>query len=198
LMNRHYCMTVNNIKVETLNPRNIIAKLYTNDYNTEYKIELINRINKHYLHKAEQNAMKERISKNMMLNYTRAKNQRYRIHRYNQLMDYKRFFTRKRAYNADHYPVVNVALQNTTNTTNTKNITDIITTESIQSIPQKISEPIAVESKAIESKAVKPKITKPKIKIDIIGKSKVTLKKIIGANNKLRICSHKYVSNKHK
>ena len=201
LMNRHYCMTVNNIKVETLNPRNIIAKLYTNDYNTEYKIELINRINNHYLHKAEQNAMKERISKNMMLNYTRAKNQRYRIHRYNQLMDYKRFFTRKRAYNADHYPVVNVALQNTTNTTNTtntKNIIDVITNESIQSIPQKISEPIAVESKAVESKSVKTKITKPKIKIDIIGKSKVTLKKIIGANNKLRICSHKYVSNKHK
>jgi len=113
-------------------------------------------------------------------------------------MDYKSFFTRKRAYNAQHYPVVNVALQNTTNTTNTKNIIDVITNESIQSIPQKISEPIAVESKAIESKSVKTKITKPKIKIDIIGKSKVTLKKIIGANNKLRICSHKYVSNKHK
>lgn len=206
LMNRHYCMTVNNIKVETLNPRNIIAKLYTNDYNAEYKIELINRINKHYLHKAEQHNMKDCISKNMMLNYTRAKNQRYRIHRYNQLMNYKSFFTRKRDYNAEHYPVVNVALQNTTNTTNTtntKNINDIITNESIQSIPQKISEPIAVESraiesKAIESKAIKTKITKPKIKIDIIGKSKVTLKKIIGANNKLRICSHKYVSNKHK
>ena len=139
----------------------------------------------------------------MMLNYTRSKNQRYRIHRYNQLMNYKSFFTRKRAYNAQHYPVVNVALQNTTNTTNTKNITDVITNESIQSIPQKISEPIAVESraiesKAVESKAIKTKITKPKIKIDIIGKSKVTLKKIIGANNKLRICSHKYVSNKHK
>ena len=193
LMNRHYCMTVNNIKVETLNPRNIIAKLYTNDYNTDYKIELINRINKHYLHKAEQNAIKDRISKNMRLNYTRAKNQRYRIHRYNSLINNMAFFTRKRAYNAEHYPVVNVALQNTTNTTNTKNINDAITKESIQSIPQKISEPIAVESKAI-----KTKITKPKIKIDIIGKSKVTLKKIIGANNKLRICSHKYVSNKHK
>jgi uncharacterized delta-60 repeat protein len=47
LMNRHYSMIVNNIKVETLNPRNIIAKLYTNGYNADYKIELIKRINKH-------------------------------------------------------------------------------------------------------------------------------------------------------
>ena len=201
LMNRHYCMTVNNIKVETLNPKNIIAKLYTNDYNTDYKIELINRINKHYLHKARQSEFKENVYKNMMLNYTRSKNQRYRIHRYNQLMDYKSFFTRKRAYNAEHYPVVNVALQNTTNTTNitnTKNINDIITNESIQHVPQILREPVLVEPKAVESKAVKPHITKSKIKIDIIGKSKVTLKKIVGANNKLRICSHKYVGNKHK
>jgi uncharacterized delta-60 repeat protein len=202
LMNRHYCMTVNNIKVETLNPKNIIAKLYTNDYNADYKIELINRINKHYLHKAHQSEFKENVYKNMMLNYTRSKNQRYRIHRYNPLIDYTSFFTRKRSSNDQRYPIVNVALQNATNTTT------VVDKELIQHIPQKINEPVlvepkaveseAVESKTVESKTVKPHITKSKIKIDIIGKNKVTLKRIVGANNKLRICSHKYVGNKHK
>ena len=192
LMNRHYCMTVNNIKVETLNPKNIIAKLYTNDYSDDYKIELIKRINKHYLHKADHSQFKENVSKNMMLNYTRSKNQRYRIHRYNPLIDYTSFFTRKRAYNADHYPVVNVALQNTTNTTK------VVDKESIQHVPQILSEPVLVEPKAVEPEAIKTKITRPKIKIDIIGKNKVTLKRIVGANNKLRICSHKYVGNKRK
>ena len=200
LMNRHYCMTVNNIKVETLNPKNIIAKLYTNNYNADYKIELINRINKHYLHKAYQSEFKENVSKNMMLNYTRSKNQRYRIHRYNPLIDYTSFFTRKRSSNDQRYPIVNVALQNATNTTNT---TTVVNKEIIQHIPQKINEPVlvepkVVEPKAVEPKAVKPHITKSKIKIDIIGKNKVTLKRIVGANNKLRICSHKYVGNKHK
>jgi len=192
LMNRHYCMTVNNIKVETLNPKNIIAKLYTNDYNDDYKIELIKRINKHYLHKADHSQFKENVSKNMMLNYTRSKNQRYRIHRYNPLIDYTSFFTRKRAYNADHYPVVNVALQNTTNTTK------VVDKESIQHVPQILSEPVLVEPKAVEPESIKTKITRPKIKIDIIGKNKVTLKRIVGANNKLRICSHKYIGNKRK
>ena len=181
LMNGHYCMTVNNIKVETLNPRNIIAKLYTNDYNTDYKIELINRINKHYLHKAHQSEFKENVYKNMMLNYTRSKNQRYRIHRYNPLIDYTSFFTRKRSSNDQRYPIVNVALQNATNTTNitnTKNINDIITNESIQHVPQILREPVLVEPKAVEPKAVEPKavepktikthITKPKIKIDTL------------------------------
>ena len=191
LMNRHYCMTVNNIKVETLNPRNIIAKLYTNDYNTEYKIELIRRINKHYLHKADQDNMKERIYKNMILNYTRSKNQRYRIHRYNQLMNYKSFFTRKRAYNAEHYPVVNVALQNTAPITPIEPIappTSIVQNE----LPTYIPLPPSTH------KPSNPKINKSKIKIDITGKNNVTLKKIMVANNKVRICSHKYVSNKHK
>jgi uncharacterized delta-60 repeat protein len=188
LMTKHYSMIVNNIKVETLDPNNIIAKLYTKDYNSDYKIELINRINKHYLNKAKQYVIKEGISKNMMLNYTRTKTQRYRIHRYHPLLNNMTIFTRKRSYDAHYCPVLNVALQNTTNT---NNITDVTTKESIQTIPQKISNPISVENKAIKSK-----ITRPKIKIDIIGKNKVTLKKIIGANNKLRICSHKYVSNK--
>ena len=183
-----FVYSVNNIKVETLDPNNIIAKLYTKDYNSDYKIELINRINKHYLNKAKQYVIKEGISKNMMLNYTRTKTQRYRIHRYHPLLNNMTIFTRKRSYDAHYCPVLNVALQNTTNT---NNITDVTTKESIQTIPQKISNPISVENKAIKSK-----ITRPKIKIDIIGKNKVTLKKIIGANNKLRICSHKYVSNK--
>lgn len=202
LMNRHYCMIVNNIKVETLNPRNIIAKLYTNDYNTEYKIELIRRINKHYLHKADQDNMKERIYKNMILNYTRSKNQRYRIHRYNQLMDYKSFFTRKRAYNAEHYPVVNVALQNVAlqNTAHPEPPTSTAPIEPIAP-PTSIVQnelPTYIPLPPSTHKPSNPKINKSKIKIDITGKNNVTLKKIMIANNKIRICSHKYVSNKHK
>ena len=82
--------------------------------------------------------------------------------------------------------------------TNTTNTTKVVDKESIQHVPQILSEPVLVEPKAVEPEAIKTKITRPKIKIDIIGKNKVTLKRIVGANNKLRICSHKYVGNKHK
>jgi uncharacterized delta-60 repeat protein len=55
LMEKHYIMNVNNIRVETLNPRNIVAKLYTNEHTPEEKAKIIleinetskNNINKH-------------------------------------------------------------------------------------------------------------------------------------------------------
>ena len=190
LMNGHYSMIVNNIKVETLNPRNIIAKLYTNGYNTDYKIELINRINKHYLRNAEQRVIKEGMYKNMMLNYTRAKNQRYIIHRYNQLMNYKAFFTRKRAHNIPSFPVPNVAsvasVASVPNIPNVASVASVAEKELLKPIPQP----------PVEYKPSKPNIIKSKIKIDTIGKNKVTLKKIIGTNNKIRIFSYKYTGSK--
>jgi len=193
LMNGHYSMIVNNIKVETLNPRNIIAKLYTNGYNADYKIELINRINKHYLRNAEQRVIKEGMYKNMMLNYTRAKNQRYIIHRYNQLMNYKAFFTRKRAHNIPSFPVPNVA--SVANVTSVANVANVANVASVANVAQKESlKPIP--QPPIEYKPSKPIIAKTKIKIDTIGKNKVTLKKIIGTNNKVRIFSYKYTTNK--
>jgi uncharacterized delta-60 repeat protein len=202
LMNRHYSMIVNNIKVETLNPKNIIAKLYTNGYNADYKIELINRINKYYLRNAEQRVIKEGMYKNMMLNYTRAKNQRYRIHRYNQLMNYKAFFTRKRAHNIPSFPVPNVAsVASVTNVANVANVASVASVASVTnvasvaSVAQKESlKP--VPQPPIEYKPSNPIIAKSKIKIDTIGKNKVTLKKIIGTNNKIRIFSYKYTGSK--
>jgi uncharacterized delta-60 repeat protein len=55
LMERHYIINVNNMRVETLNPKNIVAKLYTNKHTPEEKTKLIleinemskNNINKH-------------------------------------------------------------------------------------------------------------------------------------------------------
>ena len=47
-----------------------------------------------------------------------------------------------------------------------------------------------------EYKPSKSNIIKSKIKIDTIGKNKVTLKKIIGTNNKIRIFSYKYTGSK--
>jgi hypothetical protein len=45
LMEKHYIMNVNNIRVETLNPRNIVAKLYTNEHTPEEKAKIILEIN---------------------------------------------------------------------------------------------------------------------------------------------------------
>jgi hypothetical protein len=45
LMEKHYIININNIRVETLNPKNIVAKLYTSNYNDEEKMKLILEIN---------------------------------------------------------------------------------------------------------------------------------------------------------
>jgi uncharacterized delta-60 repeat protein len=47
LMEKHHIINVNNIMVETLNPKNVIAKLYTNNYDPEEKTKLILEINKY-------------------------------------------------------------------------------------------------------------------------------------------------------
>jgi uncharacterized delta-60 repeat protein len=45
LMEKHYIISINNMKVETLNPKNIIAKLYTSNYDEEEKTKIILEIN---------------------------------------------------------------------------------------------------------------------------------------------------------
>jgi uncharacterized delta-60 repeat protein len=45
LMETHMAMLVNNMKVETLDPKNIVAKLYTNKYSPEQKEKIILQIN---------------------------------------------------------------------------------------------------------------------------------------------------------
>lgn len=45
LMEKHSIMVVNGMKVETLNPKNMVAKLYTNKYSEEQKTKIILSIN---------------------------------------------------------------------------------------------------------------------------------------------------------
>ena len=45
LMEKHYIIRVNNLKVETLNPKNFVAHLYANDYTDEEKKNIILKMN---------------------------------------------------------------------------------------------------------------------------------------------------------
>lgn len=45
LMEKHYIIKINNLKVETLNPKNFVAHLYTNDYTNEEKKNIILKMN---------------------------------------------------------------------------------------------------------------------------------------------------------
>ena len=45
LMEKHYIIKINNLKVETLNPKNFVAHLYTNHYTDEEKINIILKMN---------------------------------------------------------------------------------------------------------------------------------------------------------
>jgi uncharacterized delta-60 repeat protein len=45
LMEKHYIINVNNMRVETLNPKNIVAKLYTNECSPQQKERIILEIN---------------------------------------------------------------------------------------------------------------------------------------------------------
>jgi uncharacterized delta-60 repeat protein len=46
LMEKHYIIKINNMKVETLNPKNFVAHLYTDNYTPEEKTKLILEMNK--------------------------------------------------------------------------------------------------------------------------------------------------------
>ena len=48
LMEKHHIMKVNNMKVETLNPNNIVAFLHTNNHSSEEKMKMILKINEIY------------------------------------------------------------------------------------------------------------------------------------------------------
>ena len=45
LMEKHYVIKINNLKVETLNPKNFVAHLYTKDYTEEEKKNIILKMN---------------------------------------------------------------------------------------------------------------------------------------------------------
>ena len=95
LMEKHYIMNVNNMRVETLNPKNIVAKLYTNEHSPEEKTKLILEINEITKNNKNNNRNKcenyngyEKITKN----FTRRK---FSILRYNPLINRLNFYTKK-------------------------------------------------------------------------------------------------------
>jgi hypothetical protein len=82
LMEKHMGMLVNGMKVETLDPRNMIAKLYTNTYSPEQKYKIILKINKY----ANDNYNKYANFNNYeRLQYNRTR-RLYEVHRFNPII----------------------------------------------------------------------------------------------------------------
>jgi uncharacterized delta-60 repeat protein len=82
LMEKHMGMLVNGMKVETLDPRNMIAKLYTNNYSPEQKYKIILKINKY----ANDNYNKYANFNNYeRLQYNRTR-RLYEVHRFNPII----------------------------------------------------------------------------------------------------------------
>jgi uncharacterized delta-60 repeat protein len=104
LMEKHYIINVNNMKVETLNPKNIVAKLYTNECSPEEKIKIIleinetskNNINKHNY--VTHNGY-ERITHN-------STKRKFSILRYNPKISTLNFHTKKH-FVSHHNPYAN-------------------------------------------------------------------------------------------
>ena len=95
LMEKHYIMNVNNMSVETLNPKNIVAKLYTNEHSPEEKTKLIleiNEITKNNKNKNKNNYENYNGYEKITQNFTRRK---FSILRYNPLINRLNFYTKK-------------------------------------------------------------------------------------------------------
>lgn len=70
LMQKHYVININNLKVESLYPKNIVARLYTNNYTLEEKRSIILKMNEETLKRHEIN-MK---NNDLINNYNRLRN----------------------------------------------------------------------------------------------------------------------------
>ena len=95
LMEKHYIINVNNLSVETLNPKNIVAKLYTNEHSPEEKTKLIleiNEITKNNKNKNKNNYENYNGYEKITQNFTRRK---FSILRYNPLINRLNFYTKK-------------------------------------------------------------------------------------------------------
>jgi uncharacterized delta-60 repeat protein len=96
LMEKHYIINVNNMSVETLNPKNIVAKLYKNEHSPEEKTRLILEINE--ISKNNRNIKNKKNCENfngyekITQNFTRRK---FSILRYNPLINRLNFYTKK-------------------------------------------------------------------------------------------------------
>ena len=101
LMEKHYIININNMRVETLNPKNIVAKLYTSNYNNEEKMKLILEINE-ISKRNMQNATMQKPSYNNYNNYNNFERNRHNttvrklsILRYNPNISRLNFHTKR-------------------------------------------------------------------------------------------------------
>ena len=96
LMERHYIMFVNGMKVETLNPRNMVAKLYSPTYSPEEKTAIISEINNYSSNKNNEYHKKQNNyqSYGRIVTYNKTR-RHYEIHKYNPLIHKLHFQTKK-------------------------------------------------------------------------------------------------------
>jgi hypothetical protein len=96
LMEKHYIMLVNQMRVETLNPRNMVAKLYSPDYSPQQKTAILSEINAYSSNKNNEYHKKQNDYKSygriVVYNKTR---RNYEIHKYNPLIHKLHFQTKK-------------------------------------------------------------------------------------------------------
>lgn len=101
LMEKHYAMIVNNMRVETLNPKNIVAKLYTNDLNDEQKKELILEISENTNNNRDKHNYKTYNGYEKITNNITRRN--LSIFRYNPFISKLSFHTKKNFINSTSF-----------------------------------------------------------------------------------------------
>ena len=92
LMEKHQIMIVNNMKVETLNPKNIVAKLYTSNYSNEQKTKIILEMNENSKKKIPHNYESKNGYETITGNHTR---RRFAVFKYNPYISRLNFHTKK-------------------------------------------------------------------------------------------------------
>ena len=93
LMEKHYIININNMRVETLNPKNIVAKLYTNNYNDEEKMKLILEINENSKNKIQNSNYNNYNDFEKMTHNTTVR--KFSIFRYNPNISRLNFHTKR-------------------------------------------------------------------------------------------------------
>jgi uncharacterized delta-60 repeat protein len=110
LMEKHYTMFVNGIKVETLYPKSMVAKLYSTTTSDSEKTAIISEINNRSSNKNNEyhKPQNNHNSYGQIVSYNKTK-RNYEIHKYNPLV-YKLHFQTKRNFSfLKHVNKVNVS-----------------------------------------------------------------------------------------
>lgn len=96
LMEKHYIIKINNLKVETLNPNNFVAHLYTNDYTNEEKKNIILKMNEQTKKNIILNTNEQpKKNANTINNTTSLRNIQYTRKSYHQNRLYNNYFVTK-------------------------------------------------------------------------------------------------------